>query len=153
LASEIGFRVGRRRRPSVDDTTRANVSSVQAAMLGLLALLLGFTFALSAERFAARKKVVLDEANAIGTTYLRSRFLEEPRRDRVAALLRRYVDARIAFADTDEARRLAAERRIRDLDRQLWDECVGASHDATHPVLVGLFAETLNQLIDLDEKR
>src|SRR5262245_8635230 len=56
---------------------------VVSAVLGLLALLLGFTFSLAADRFDTRRILVLEEANAIGTTYLRAQLLTEPHRARM----------------------------------------------------------------------
>lgn len=66
-------------------------------MLGLLALLLGFTFAMAMSRFEVRKQLVLDEANAIGTTFLRAQLLPPPARQEISDLLRQYVEVRLAF--------------------------------------------------------
>lgn len=69
-----------------------------SAVLGLLALLMGFTYALAVDRYETRRALVLEEANAIGTTYLRAQLLEEPHRARIGALLVAYTDNRIALA-------------------------------------------------------
>lgn len=74
-----------------------------SAVLGLLALLLGFTFSLALNRYDARRELVVQEANAIGTTWLRVQLLEEPSRTTLSALMRRYIDARMAWSDTDNA--------------------------------------------------
>ena len=76
LVAEVGFRLGHRHQGRVDDNYRSQLSTMQASTLGLLALLLGFTFALAAARFEARKALVLKEANAIGTAYLRLGLLQ-----------------------------------------------------------------------------
>ena len=65
-----------------------------AATLGLLAFILAFTFGLAASRFDSRMQVLLDEANAIGTTYLRAGMLPEQGKQ-IRALLREYADARL----------------------------------------------------------
>ncbi len=82
----------------------------EVLLLGLLALLLGFTFSMSISRFDARKDLVLEEANAIGTAHLRAKFLPEQASGDVAALLRDYVAARIDFhaASSDQANLAAA---------------------------------------------
>ena len=79
--------------------------AIVGAILGLLAFMLAFTFSLAASRFEARRQGVLDEANAIGTTYLRARFLPQPQRDEAARLLREYVDVRGARGPGRQRRR------------------------------------------------
>src|SRR5438105_2447633 len=86
---ETGYRLGRRQ--PTDDQERSQVGVIQGALLALLGLLLGFSFSMAATRFEARKQLVLDEANAIGTAYLRAQLLPERQRDQVLSLLRRYV--------------------------------------------------------------
>src|SRR5512135_1488179 len=78
VAVEVGFLLGSRRRRRSEEALKAPVGELVAAMLGLLALLLAFTFSLAASRFDTRRSLVLDEANAIGTTWLRAGLLAEP---------------------------------------------------------------------------
>ena len=73
-AMEIAFRLGRRHSLKSDDVLRSHVNGLQAAVLRLLALLLGFNFAMAVARFDARKVLLQEEVNAINTTYLRARF-------------------------------------------------------------------------------
>jgi len=74
---------------------REDVSTVEASILGLLALMIGFTFALSLARFEARREAVLREANAIGTTALRARMLPAPHNTQCLTLLKEYVRLRL----------------------------------------------------------
>jgi hypothetical protein len=97
LFTELGFLLGRKAGRTTSDRARSQIGAIQAAILGLLALLLGFTFAMAMSRFDIRKQLVLDEANAIGTTYLRTQLLPEPQRQELAELLRRYVRVRLEF--------------------------------------------------------
>jgi len=69
-----------------------------AAELGLLAFLLAFTFGIGASRFEMRRQILIDEANAIGTTYLRAAMLPTPQREDARRLLKEYVDVRIGGA-------------------------------------------------------
>ncbi len=95
-AIEIGFRFGRRSQgAALDDDSKAHINATQASTLGILALLLAFTFSLSLQRFDTRSDAMVDEANAIGTAYLRAQMLPAPLRDETRALLRDYVDVRV----------------------------------------------------------
>ena len=74
-----------------------------AAVLALLAFLLTFTFGMAASRFEARRQVLLDEANAIGTAYLRAALLSDPQRAEIRKLLREYVDVRLEAVQPGKA--------------------------------------------------
>jgi len=82
--SEIGWQLGTRTKGRAG----SNFSTLESAMLGLLALMLAFTFSMALTRFEARRDAVLTEANAIGTTALRARLLPEPQRSETLKLLR-----------------------------------------------------------------
>src|SRR3974390_3571735 len=90
-ASEIGRWLGGR----TEDRGSSNVSTLESAVFGLLALMIGFTFAIALSRFEARRDAVLNEANAIGTTALRARLLPTPYRAEVLKSLREYVQIRL----------------------------------------------------------
>lgn len=75
----IGFRYGRRFSERTQPAIHPHVATVEGAFLGLLALLLGFPFAMAMSRFDTRKQVVLDEVNDLATTYLRAHLLPERR--------------------------------------------------------------------------
>ena len=91
VASEIGRRIGIHASASGG----RDVSTLESAVLGLLALMIGFTFAMALSRFEARRDAVLSEANAIGTTALRARLLPQPDRADILLLLRDYVAVRL----------------------------------------------------------
>lgn len=71
LGGELGYRLSHRGRQTRNELTRTQIISTQAAILGLLSLLLGFTFAMALSRFEYRKQMVVQESNAIGTASLR----------------------------------------------------------------------------------
>jgi hypothetical protein len=75
LAVEAGFRLGRWRHQRSEQEKEPPVGAMVGAILGLLAFPLAFTFGLAASRFDTRRELVLDEANAIGRTYLRAALL------------------------------------------------------------------------------
>src|SRR5262245_1198985 len=95
LAGEAGFRVGRRSRWRHLEQTRERIYSIEAAVLGVLGLLLAFSLVMAVSRFDTRRDLVLEEANAIGVSYLRSQVIPSPEGPAIAALLRQYVDAKI----------------------------------------------------------
>ena len=87
---------------------------MQAALVGLVALLLAFGLTMAVGRYQARRDAVVLEANAIGTTYLRAQTLSEPMRTESLELLKRYGDARIALSESvpDSAKFEAAVERV-----------------------------------------
>jgi hypothetical protein len=127
---------------------------IVSAVMGLLALLVGFTFALAIDRYDTRRARVLDEANAIGTTYLRAQLLEEPHRRRISGLLVQYTDNRVALGEEQpgpQQDRLLAEndRLIADL----WTATVAAFPSMRPYAFSNSFLGTMNQMIDMDSAR
>jgi MFS-type transporter involved in bile tolerance (Atg22 family) len=155
-ATYIGFFLGRRAHQSgVDEHSRSQLSTIQAAILGLLALLLGFTFAMSMSRYDKRKQMVLEEANAIGTTFLRTQLLPEPPRQEISNLLRQYVDVRLEFyaAGIDEEKLAQAMARAEKLHKQIWSYTTALGKKDPRAVTTGLFILSLNEMIDMHAKR
>lgn len=152
LALEVGYRLGRWRHAHVSEEKEAPVGAMVASILGLLAFLLAFTFSLAASRFDARRQTVLEEANAIGTTYLRTRLLPEPHQTEIAKLLRTYVDVRIR--NIQEGKVAEAIAKSEELQELIWSEATkAAKHKDSNSVMTGLFIQSLNEMIDLHAKR
>src|SRR5689334_25327755 len=86
-ACELGYRVARRR----GDVEKSDEGHVLSAMLALLGLLVGFTFSIVVSRHEQRRLLVVDEANAIETEYLRTQMMPEPSRSRLADIDRKSV--------------------------------------------------------------
>ena len=80
LAVECGYRLGNWRHRHAIEEKDASVAAMTASILGLLAFMLAFTFSLAFSRFDNRREAVVEEANAIGTTWLRAQLLPEPYR-------------------------------------------------------------------------
>lgn len=151
LAIEAGYRLGQRAEQRTNESSRAHVGAIQASLLGVLALLLGFTFSLSLQRFDSRSQAVVDEANAIGTAYLRAQLLQESIRGEVMNLLRRYVDLRVQAGavalDRQEQREAIIAKTNKALD-DLWGYARRAADEDGRAVTAGLFIQSLNELID-----
>ena len=149
-AIEGGYRLGNYRHRQSAREMEAPVGAMVGATLGLLAFMLAFTFGMAASRFDTRKQLVLDEANAIGTTYLRAAMLPE-RRDEIRALLRSYVDARL---DAVQSGRVAEQiLKSEDLQGQLWSQATAIGLQHPDSIVVGLFVTSLNEVIDLHATR
>jgi hypothetical protein len=155
LATETGFLLGRRSQSTIDDHSIYQIYTIQGAALGLLALLLGFTFSMAVSRYDTRKQMVLEESNAIGTTFLRAQLLPEPPREEVSNLLRRYVEVRLEFyeAGTDQKMLREVRNETERLQKQLWVNGAALAEKDPRAVTTGLFLQSLNETIDLNAKR
>lgn len=123
-------------------------------MLGVLGLLMGFTMSMGATRFDVRRQLVVDEANAIGTTWLRSKMLPAPENAEFAGLLRQYVDARVRFTEENDLKQLPKQRELEArLQDELWSRATEFAARDPRSVPAGLLLQTSNQMIDLEATR
>src|SRR5215203_1928169 len=95
LVFEAGYRIGRWWQEKTPEETEGPTDMLVGSLLALLAFLLAVTMGMASDRFDARRNLVRDEANAIGTTYLRAGFLPEPEQSQARDLLREYTPLRI----------------------------------------------------------
>jgi len=151
LSSEAGWRFGNYRRQRPQHEKQAPIGAVVGAMLGLLAFLLAFTFGMAATRYDTRKELVLQEANAIGTTYLRAEMLPEPQRSEIRDLLREYAALRVGGVTSLMTPEVMAKSAA--LHDRLWASAVSATEKDPNSILGGLFVQSLNEMIDLDATR
>lgn len=151
LSAEIGHRLGELRYRNREHEKEPTVGGIVAAELGLLAFLLAFTFSLAATRFETRRQTLLEEANAVGTTFLRAKMLPEPEGSQVRQMLREYVDARLAAVV--EGTVDAGIRRSEELHGKLWAATVAAAGKDPHSIPTGLFIHSMNDVIDLHAER
>ncbi|MBL8047218.1 MAG: hypothetical protein JNJ45_00920 [Chthonomonas sp.] len=143
-----------RQKPGDEADQKSHLSNVLGAMLGLMALLLGFTFALAAGRFEARQKLVVREANAIGTALLRAEMLPSPLNERARTDLESYIMVCSRFGrshNAADAKDMEAE--FVRLQRSLWKTVVAAEKLRPEPVPTGQFVSAMNDLIDLHGER
>jgi hypothetical protein len=152
LASEFGWQLGIRAKGHGES---CNISAVEQSLLGLVALVVGFTFFMALTRFEARREAVLNEASAIGTTALRARLLPEPHRAQSLKLLREYVQMRIDYISTGKsfAELPTTIDRSNNIQEALWQQVKALSTKDNNMVPTGLFIQTLNDMIDSQGKR
>lgn len=120
LAAWIGMAI-RSRQHAFPESMRADYGTIVGATLTLLGLLIGFTFSMATTRYDLRKSLEEEEANAIGTEYVRVDFLPAGNASQVQALLRQYTDLRIRFytaRDQAELRRISADTV--SMQNQMW---------------------------------
>ena len=110
---------------------------------------------MSIQRFDTRKQLVLEEANSIGTAYLRSRFLTGNFSKEASLLLREYIGLRLEFyyAGNDTAKIEAAAGKAAIIEKQLWNIAVQSAKGSPDPIFTSLFIQSLNDVIDDNEKR
>jgi hypothetical protein len=152
---ELGFRVGRR-RVALGMQGTAGLNVVEGAVFALFGLLLAFTFSAGASRFETRRKLAVEEANAVGTAWLRLDLLPASARPALRELFQRYVDHRIdyyrRFLDQEVA--VALRERAMKLQQEVWDQAIAACdaepRDGPRTVLV---VGALNQMIDITTTR
>ena len=148
---EIGRRYGAHRR--AQDPEGAGAGVVDGAVFALLGLLVAFTFSGAASRFDERRKLIIEEANAIGTAYLRLDLLPAAAQGELRGRFRDYVDARLAvyraLPDLDKAK--AELGRANRLQQEIWSRSV-ASATGSQPATM-LLLPALNAMIDITTTR
>jgi hypothetical protein len=153
LAQQVGYLAAHRllRRPDGKDSASEGAGYLLSAALALLGLLIAFTFSMAADRYDARRQLVVEEANAVGTTYLRAQLLPEPARTSASHALIAYIDARREFfaAGPDIAAVEKADARTGALQTQIWNiltPVLAAQPQATiNPAIL----QTTNETFDL----
>ena len=151
VLTECAWRVGRRRGAAPEDDVSVEPAS---ALLAVLGLLLAFTVSMAVDRFDARKQLVIDEANAIGTAELRSRLLPEAARAESRPLFDAYLDRRVRWGEGagDEATQERLAREATDLQNRLWQIAERAAASTPTPVFA-LYESSLNKVIDIAAER
>jgi hypothetical protein len=152
---ELGRRLRRHHRMRHGDSAGEGVGAIEGAVFGLLGLLLAFTFAGAASRFDSRRQLVVEEANAIGSAYLRLDLLPPEPRQALQERFRHYVDARLALyrAIPDSTKVQAAYARGVSLQEEIWTMAVTAVREAPLPQLAGQLLPTVSDMFDLSTTR
>lgn len=155
VALELGYRVGIRLRARTDEPSRNHIHLTETSTLALLALLLAFSFSTALQRYDSRSDQVVDEANAMGTVWLRTDLLPATVRDEVRSLVRRYVDLQVQATRLDtsrpEWRSVVAEAA--EVQSALWSYAPRVSDLDPNHVRAGLFVQALNDMFDAFGRR
>jgi hypothetical protein len=150
---EVGHRIGTRRLEQDGDAARAGIGVVEGAVFALLGLLVAFTFSSAASRFDERRKLIVEEANAIGTAYLRIDLLPISVRGDLRERFRNYLDARLgiyrALPDIDKAQHELASAN--SIQQQIWSQAVAEASVSQSATM--LLLPALNEMFDSATRR
>lgn len=148
LLCHLGMRLGRRRGEA--DRGESGDGYLLSAVLGLLGLLIGFTFSLALSRYDSRREMVVAEGNAIGTAWLRTTLVEGPEGDALRQTMRRYGAIRASLHSSDD--RDAVERKSAAAQGEIWQALRPALARLEPPLAASLVGAT-NEMFDAAASR
>src|SRR5271169_1927064 len=133
---EVGQRTAILSHIHEDPSHKDQMIGIRDGLFVLISLLLGFTLAMSAPRYAESRSLLIEEASAIGNTYRRAATLPQPYRDKARQLLRQYVDARLDLgnAGLDRDRAIEASNRAKRIQKELWQDVAESAKDDRPPI-------------------
>lgn len=152
IAALVGRRLGRRDAAGGGDRAQA-VGALETTALGLVTLLISFTFSAALDRYDARKALVVAEANAIDTTVQRARFLPEPHASAFRAKLAEYTEVRLSMREHPRDGLQKIIEPSLALQHELWDRGVEAAALDPRSIPHSQFVQSLSEMLDLHEKR
>ena len=156
ILSEVGRRIGLARLARDSEGLTKGAGAAEAAVVGLLGLLIAFTFAGAASRFEDRRHLIVAEANSIGTAYLRIDLLPGDAQPEIRELFRRYLDARSAtYRDVgDQTATKAKLTESAALQGDIWAKALTACRRPEVPAQAAmLLVPALNEMIDITTTR
>jgi hypothetical protein len=155
VCMRIGWRIGRKRLLALGEDAQAGLGGLDGAVFGLMGLLIAFTFTGAATRFDARRQLVTEHVNAIGTAWLRLDLLAEPEREKARDGFRRYVDTQLEIvgnSGNDDAV-LAGMDRLSVIQQEIWETLIHAARsDKTLPLTQAVLPPA-NEMFDLSTTR
>ena len=147
LASEFGYRLGRFSGPRGEAFDK-QLGTISSATFALVAFLIGFGFAGAGTRYVDRLDLVVKEANALGTAWLRADALPQPARGELKEALRQYTASRLELLEVrDRPQGLALLAKVGSQHERLWD--IALKGTAGNPQLMLVVMPSLNEVIDL----
>jgi hypothetical protein len=152
---EVGRRYGLRRQAADAAGAKIGTAAVEGSVFALLGLLVAFTFNSAADRFDARRRLILEEANAVGTAWLRLDLLPAEDQTALRNLFRDYLDSRLRtykhLPDFAAARREVKESAR--LQAHIWDRAKAAALRDARPQVATLVLPALNEMFDISTAR
>jgi hypothetical protein len=152
---EAGYRLGRRRLKKAPESKFEGAGAVESSVFAILGLILAFTFTGTLARYESRVKLILQEANAIGTAYLRLDLLPKESQDKLRPLYREYTQSRInVFKYYDDLQRSDSYfRQSLNLQNQIWDIANATVLIDKTPGIMTLVLSSTNDMIDVANER
>lgn len=152
---ETGYRLGKRRLEKYPGSKTEGSGAVESSVFGILGLILAFTFTGTLSRYEHRVKLVLQEANAIGTAYLRLDLLPNDAQNKLRPLYREYVQSRINVFEYYQDRQLSNSyfRQSLKLQGQIWEVANASVLINKNPGVITLVLSSTNDMIDVANER
>ncbi len=152
-AIELGYRTGHWRQQHLGgrNESEAQLSAMTGAHLALLAFIMAFSFSMAAGHYQERRALILEDANAIGTAYLRAELIETPQSVSIRQLLIEYAGIRADFKNLEQAQHLLVEAE--KIQEQIWLEVQQLTRQQAPNVLHSLLIQSLNEVFDIHEER
>jgi hypothetical protein len=152
---EVGRRIGISRLAADPQGAQKGLGAVEGSVFALVGLLIAFTFSGAASRFDARRQLIIQETNSIGTAWLRIDLLTTDDQTELRELFRRYLDSRLAvYRKLPDIAASEIERaRGAQLQRRIWEQAVKAARNSNSPPLTTVFLPALNDMFDIATTR
>jgi hypothetical protein len=151
LSVEVGYQVGKFWKKRHPNESESQIGAMLGATLGLWAFLLATVVGIANHRFDVRRELVLEEANTIGTTFLRAGYLPEPYASQSRELLREYASERLKLVELDTY--AASRQRSEELQPMLWALAQDLIRTQAANPAYNIYVDSLNKTIDLHESR
>lgn len=156
LTKEYGYWIGFKntKQAATAEKLEKTVGTITGAMLALLGFMLAISISMADSHFESRRKLILDEANAIGTSHLRARTIGGPHGDKIAQLLVDYTQLRLDFFDAgeDQKRLKSVYGKTAAVQQQIWGHASAIAKSAPTPISAILLT-SLNEVFDLASSR
>ena len=151
VAYEVGFRAGRWWQDRMPGEQEGPGGVLVGSILALMAFLLAIAMGMASDRFDARRELVLGQANAIDTVYLRAGYLADPTSEQIQELVREYAPLQVASAD-QQVNEANSARSI-ELQQQMWSITQAMIRDSGGSDVIATYVESLNDMINAHESR
>jgi hypothetical protein len=132
ICLKLGQHIGQRNQAEMTETARTQLTAVEAAIFGLMGLMLEFTFSGAAERYELRRQLTVAEANAISSSYSRLDLLPSSRQAALREKYRRYIETRLAvYRMLPDITASATQAAVAtQLQQEIWTETIAALAEA-----------------------
>lgn len=156
VANEIGYRIGKHHKKVIGEDIKSQTNMIIGSILGLLALLLGFTFSLALQKYGARSRALINETSSLQTALLRTELLKTPYDTQGRRLLHKYINFQIKTSKVDiHKKKELAEitLKTKKIMEELWHIAIANSTNNIKNLSVNLFIDAINKSINANEEK
>jgi len=148
-AAELGVWLGK--KTIAKEGKDGSISSMVGSMLALLAFMLGFTFSYTSTRFATRRELVVEQAKALSTCYLRSDLIPAKQKQEMRGMLVQYTDVLAGMKTSSDVDRSVP--LLERLNMKIWDEAATLANETMDSELRSLYIRGINEVVEIYQKR